>query len=132
MSEETPQPTQVICLVISANLHEKLRFISNRSAFSENATLPSAFGDVKQVVKEILDATAAYPAWRVDDQEEQLASSRCIANRLASTDMPSRSWGDKVSNPTIYEGNRNTLEGFVTQLCLKLFSDPTCFPTPAI
>ena len=62
MSEELPQPTQAIWLEISANLHEKLRFISNSSAFSENATLPSAFADVKQLVKEILDAPAAYPA----------------------------------------------------------------------
>ena len=70
MSEEILQPTQAICLEIPANLHEKLHFISKSSAFSENATLPSAFADVKQLVKEILDAPAAYPAWRVDDLEE--------------------------------------------------------------
>jgi len=132
MSEEILQPTQAICLEIPANLHEKLRFISKSSAFSENATLPSAFADVKQLVKEILDAPAAYPAWRVDDLEEQLASSRRIADRLASVDAPSCSRGDKISDPTVYEGNRDTLEGFVAQLRLKLFSDPTRFPTPAI
>jgi len=132
MAEEIPQPTQAICLEICANLHEKLRFISNSSAFSENATLPSAFANVKQLVKEILDAPAAYPDWRVDDLEEHLASSRRIANRLASADVPSRSWGAKISDPTVHEGNRDTLEGFVAQLRLKLFSDPTRFPTPAI
>jgi len=132
MSEEIPQPTQVICLEISATLHEKLRFISNSGAFSENATLPSAIADVKQLVKEILDAPAAYPVWHVDDLEKHLASSRRIADRLASTDAPNRSRGAKISHPTIYEGNRNTLEGFVAQLRLKLFSDPTRFPTPAI
>jgi len=69
MSEEIPQPTEAICLEISANLHEKLSFISNSSVFSENVTLPSAFADVKQLVKEILDTLAAYPVWHIDDLE---------------------------------------------------------------
>jgi len=132
MSEEIPQPTQVICLEISANLHEKLRFISNSSVFSENTTLLSAFADIKQLVKKILDAPAAYPAWCVDDLEEQLASSRRIADQLASADAPSSSRGDEISDPTVYEGNRDTLEGFIAQLYFKLFSDPTRFLTPAI
>jgi len=34
--------------------------------------------------------------------------------------------------PPIYDGNREALEGFVAQLRLKLFSDTTRFPTPAI
>jgi hypothetical protein len=80
MSNELPQPAQAICLEISTSLHESLHLISNSSAFSETATLASAFADVKQLVKEILDAPAAYPAWRVDDLEEQLASSRRIAD----------------------------------------------------
>jgi hypothetical protein len=132
MSNELPQPTQAICLEISASLHESLRLILNSGAFSETATLASAFADVKQLVKEILDAPAAYPAWRVDHLEEQLASSRRIADRLAGADTPNRNRGDKISDPTVYDGNRDTLEGFIAQLHLKLFSDPTRFPTPAI
>jgi len=69
MSEEIPQPTQVICLEISANLHEKLRFISNSRVFSETMPLPSAFADVKQLVKEIPDTPAAHPDWHVEDLE---------------------------------------------------------------
>jgi hypothetical protein len=132
ISNEIPQPVQAICLEISASLHESLRLILNSSAFSETTTLPSAFADVKQLVKEILDAPAAYPVWRVDDLEEQLASSRRIADRLAGADTPNRNRGDKISDPTIYEGNHDTLEGFIAQTRLKLFSDPTRFPTPTI
>jgi len=45
-----------------------------------DTTLHSAFADVKQLVKEILDVPAAYPAWRIDDFEEQLAWSRQVAD----------------------------------------------------
>ena len=132
MSEETPQLPPPICLEISAELHAKLLVISTSGAFAADATLPSAFAHVKQLVKDILKAPAAYPAWRIDDLEEQLASSRRIADRLASGNAPSNNRGDKISDPPMYDGNREALEGFVAQLRLKLFSDPTRFPTPTI
>jgi hypothetical protein len=132
MSAELPQPAHPVYLEISADLHEKLRLISASGSFAAEATLHSAFADVKQLVNEILSAPAAYPAWRIDDLEEQLASSRRIADRLASTKEPSHGRGDKISDPPMYDGNRDALEGFVAQLRLKLFSDPTRFPTPTI
>ena len=46
--------------------------------------------------------------------------------------MPTHSRGDKISDPPVYDANRDTLKGFVAQLRLKLFSDPTHFPTPTI
>ena len=80
MSGELSQPAHPVYLKISANLYEKLRFISTSSLFAVDTTLHSAFTDVKQLVKEILDVPAAYPAWRIDDFEEQLAWSRQVAD----------------------------------------------------
>ena len=131
MSEETPQLPPAICLEISAELHAKLLVISTSGAFAADATLPSAFAHVKQLVKDILKAPATYHSWRIDDLEGQLALSRRIADRLASGNAPGNR-GDKISDPPMYDGNREALEGFVAQLRLKLFSDPTRFPTPAI
>jgi len=64
--------------------------------------------------------------------EQQLAWYRRVADRLASSNVPTHSRGDEISDPPIYDGNRDTLEGFVAQLRLKLFSDPIRFPTPTI
>jgi hypothetical protein len=132
MSNETNEG-QSTYLELSSALREKLLIISNSDAFAADATLATAFASVKQLVVEILNSPDAYPAWRIDDLEEQLASSRRIADRLASGGRaPSHGRGDKISDPPIYDGNRDALEGFVAQLRLKLFSDPTRFPTPAI
>ena len=62
MSGELSQPAHPVYLEISADLLEKLRFISTSGAFAADATLHSAFANVKQLVKEIFDAPAAYPA----------------------------------------------------------------------
>jgi len=56
------QPAYPVYLEISAYLYEKLCFISTSVAFAADTTLHSAFADVKQLVKEIHDAPAAYPA----------------------------------------------------------------------
>jgi len=132
MSEELSQPAHPVDLEISTDLYEKLCFISTSGTFAVDATLHSAFADVKQLVKEILNAPAAYPVWLIDDLEEQLASSRRVADRRASSNGPTHSRGDKISDPPTYDGNCDTLEGCVAQLRLKLFSDPTRFPTPTI
>jgi len=45
--------------------------------------------------------------------------------------LPIRRSG-KIPNPPVFNGNREKIEGFIAQLRLKLFSDPTLFPTPAL
>jgi len=45
--------------------------------------------------------------------------------------LPIRRIG-KIPNPPVFNGNREKIEGFIAQLRLKLFSDPTLFPTPAL
>jgi len=132
MPGESPEATaQSAYIEVSPALLAKLHTIANTEAFAANATLQSAFTHVKALVMEILNAPTAYPAWCIDNLEEQLASARRIADRLA-TNTPRPSRGDKISDPPIYDGNRDTLKGFVAQLQLKLFSDPTRFPTAAI
>jgi len=38
----------------------------------------------------------------------------------------------KIPDPPVFDGNRKKIEEFIAQLRLKLFSDPTLFPTPAL
>jgi hypothetical protein len=45
--------------------------------------------------------------------------------------LPTRCSG-KILGPLVFDGNRKKIEGFITQLRLKLFSGPTLFPTPAL
>jgi len=61
MSGELSQLAHPVYLEISADLHKKLRFILTSGTFAVDATLHSAFANVKQLVKEIFDAPAAYP-----------------------------------------------------------------------
>jgi len=132
MPGESPEATaQSAYIEVSPTLLAKLHTIANTEAFAANATLQSTFTHVKALVMEILNAPAAYPAWCIDDLEEQLASARRIADRLA-TNTPGPSRGDKISDPPIYDRNRDTLNGFVAQLRLKLFRDPIRFATAAI
>ena len=131
--ESSEAPAQPAHIEVSPTLLAKLHTIANSEAFRANATLESPFAHVKELVLEILNARAAYPAWHIDDLEEQLASSRRIADRLSSGNFTlNHSWGDKIPDPPIYNGNHEALEGFLAQLRLKLFSDTTRFPTPTV
>jgi len=64
--------------------------------------------------------------------EEQLAAARWVSDRLATLEGPPRSRTERVPDPPTFDGSREKLEGFVAQLRIKLFSDPTRFPTPAL
>ena len=134
MPSESPKaPAQAAHIEVSSALLAKLHTIGNSEAFAANATLESAFAHFKELVMEILNAPTACPAWGIDNLEEQLASSRRIADRLASGNLaPSHCRGDKILDAPIQDGNREALEGCVAQLHLRLFSDTTRFPTPAI
>jgi len=54
--------------------------------------------------------------------------STCTGTRAT---LPARRSG-KIPDPPVLDGNREKIEGFIAQLRLKLFSDPTLFPTPAL
>jgi len=80
----------------------------------------------------ILNAPTAVPQWHAHNLEEQLAASRRVVDRLATLEGPPPNHADRVPDPPIFEGSHENLEGFVAQLRIKLFSDPSRFPTPAL
>jgi hypothetical protein len=45
---------------------------------------------------------------------------------------PQQPRAERVPDPATFDGTRENLKGFVAQLRIKLFSDPTRFPTPAL
>ena len=51
---------------------------------------------------------------------------------MATLEGPPLNRSDRVPDPPIFDGNRENLEGFVAQLRVKLFSDPSRFPTPTL
>jgi len=55
-----------------------------------------------------------------------------VVDRLATLEGPPPKRADRVPDPLIFERSRENLEGFIVQLRIKLFSDPSRFPTPAL
>ena len=117
---------------LSKEVQQGLALIINSNSFSGNATLESAFEGIKRLATQIMDGPSAAPQWHVDNLEEQPADARRISSRLATLEGPAQSRADRVPNPPVFEGSREHLEGFITQLQIKLFSDPSRFPTPAL
>lgn len=115
---------------LSDEIQKKLNLIIGSTSFAAQATFESAFEEVQQLAKKIMDAPCAIPQWHVDNLEEQLADARRISSRLAALEGPAQNRADRVPDPPIFEGSRENLEGFIAQLRIKLFSDPSRFPTP--
>ena len=128
-----PEPEQPpFCREIPAALEEQLRRIALNEAFAPEATLQTAYDQVRTLAMAILNSPEAAPTWRLDDAEEQLAAARRVSNRLATLEGPPRPRTERVSDPPTFDGSREKLEGFVAVLRIKLFSDPSRFPTPAL
>jgi len=113
---------------LSDEIQRKLNLIVGSSSFAEQATLESAFTEVQWLAQVILDAPNAVAQWHADDLEERLAASNRVVNRLATLEGPPPNRADRVPDPPIFEGGHENLEGFVAQLHVKLFSDPSRFP----
>lgn len=132
--EEIPPP-RPFYREIPAAIFDQLRVIINHESPSADATTQGLFEGFRALAIAIDQAPVAAPAWRVDDLEEQLADARRIANRLATLENPPAAPQprlERVPDPAMFDGTRDKLEGFVAQLRLKLYSDPTRFPTPAL
>jgi len=125
-------PSPPIYRELSEVIKKKLDLIVGSTSFAPEATFESAFLEVQSLAKAILDAPTAVPQWHADDREEKLAASTRVVNRLATLEGPPPNRADRVPNPLIFAGNRENLEGFVAQLRIKLFSDPSRFPTSAL
>jgi len=130
--EETSPTPPPIYRELSASIQDQLNIIVASTTFANDATLETAFGQVKQLAKLILEALNAVPQWRADDLEEQLATAMRINNRFATIEGPTQGKADRIPGPHIFEGTREGLEGFIVQLRIELFSDPTHYPTPAL
>jgi hypothetical protein len=115
---------------LSEEVQQGLAFIIGSKSFSKDATLESAFEGIKRLANLIMDGPSAAPQWHVDNLEEQLADARRISSRLAALEGPTQNRADRVPDPPIFEGSRENLERFIAQLRIKLFSDPSRFPTP--
>jgi len=109
-----------------------MRQIAQNQSFAPGATLEAAYAQVRTLVEAILNSQQAVPAWRIDDLEEQLATARRAIDRLATLEGQPRSRAERVPDPATFDGTRENLEGFIAQLRIKLFSDPSRFPTPAL
>jgi len=137
MSTTNPEPeteTQIppIFREIPPALLEQMRQIALNESFAPGATLEAAYAQVRTLVEAILNSQEAAPAWRIDDLEEQLAAARRAIDRLATLEGQPRSRAERVPDPATFDGTRENLEGFIAQLRIKLFSDPSRFPTPAL
>jgi hypothetical protein len=129
--ETEPQLPSIYREITPALLAQMQRIALNE-AFAPDATLETAYAQVRTLVQTILDSQEAAPAWRIDDLEEQLAAARRAIDRLATLEGPPQARAERVPDPATFDGTRENLEGFVAQLRIKLFSDPTRFPTPAL
>lgn len=128
LNNETPPPPAY--REISADLQAKMNLIIQSEATVADET---AFAQIKELMRAIVDSPPASPSWQVDDLQEQLAASRRTIDLLStfhSAPKPSR--GDKIPDPPKFSGTRDELDGFLAQLRLKLYSDESRFPTPSL
>jgi len=132
-NEPEPEPEQpLFCREIPAALEEQLRRIALNEAFAPEATLQTAYNQVRTLVMAILNSPEGTPTWRLDDAEEQLATARRVSDRLATLEGLPPPRTKRVPEPPTFDKSREKLEGFVAQLWIKLFSDPSRFSTPAL
>jgi len=137
MSTTNPEPETEpqlppIFREIPPALLEQMRQIALNESFAPDATLKAVYAQVRTLVEAIMNLQEAAPAWQIDDLEEQLAAARRAIDRLATMEGQPRSRAGRVPDPATFDGTHENLEGFIGQLRIKLFSDPSQFPTPAL
>ena len=128
LNNETPPPP--VYREISADLQAKMNLIIQSEATVADG---AAFAQIKELMQAIVDSPPASPSWQVDDLREQLAASRRtidVQSTFHGAPKPSR--GDKIPDPPKFSGTRDELDGFLAQLCLKLYSDESRFSTPSL
>ena len=84
-----PEPEQPpFCREIPAALEEQLHRIALNEAFAPEATLQTAYDQVRTLALAILNSPEAAPTRRLDDVEEQLAAARRVSDQLATLEGP--------------------------------------------
>jgi len=131
--EPEPEPQlPPIYREITGPLLEQMRRITLNEALAPDVTPQTIYDQIRTLVEAILSSQEASPTWRTDDLEEQLAAARRAIDRLATLEGQPQRRAERVPDPATFDGTREKLEGFVAQLGIKLFSDPSRFPTPAL
>lgn len=113
---------QPIAREIPADLVAQLESIASHDAFAPEATRESAYEQLHTLAQGIL---------RGKEPGSANTPTTTTTEADAPANLPARRSG-KIPDPPVFDGNREKIEGFIAQLRLKLFSDPTLFPTPAL
>jgi len=87
---------------------------------------------MRTLVEAILNSQEAAPAWRIDNLEEQLAAAQQVIDQLATLEGQPRSRTERVPDPATFNSTCENLEGFIAQLRIKPFSNPSYFPMSAL
>jgi len=125
LSNETPTPP--VYWKISVDLQTQMNLILQSEAVAANA---DSLAQIKELLQALVNAPSASPFWQMDDLQEQLATSRHTIDALSTLEgAPKPSRGDKIPDPPKFSGACGELDGFLSQLCLKLFSDESHLPT---
>jgi hypothetical protein len=109
---------QPISREIPADLVAQLQSITHNSSFAPEATLETAYEQFHTLAESILNGN-----------EPAITTTPTTTGTPAT--LPPRRNG-KIPDPPMFDGNREKIEGFIAQLRLKLFSDPTLFSTPTL
>jgi len=116
--------TQPISRDIPADLVAQLESIACNDSFAPEATLETAYEQLHTLAQAILNGNEPTTT-------ETPPTIGVPTGTGTPTTMPIRRSG-KIPDPPVFDGNREKIEGFIAQLRLTLFSDPTLFPTPAL
>jgi len=120
MSDNTPP----IKREIPADLVAQLESIACNNSFAPEATLETAYEQLHTLAQAILNG-------KESTTTETPTTTDVPTGTGTPATLPPRRSG-KIPDPPVFDGNREKIEGFTAQLRLKLFSDPTLFPTPAL
>jgi len=120
MSDNTP----MISCEIPTDLVAQLELIAGNDSFAPEATHEMAYEQLHMLAQPILNG-----------EEPTMTETPTSTDVPTGTGMPAMlptHYSGKIPDPHVFDGNREKIEGFIAQLRLKLFSDPTLFLTPAL
>jgi hypothetical protein len=123
-SDDLWQRLQVASTIIDLDAIDPLEYI--RGICAEVLNTPDYINEVNPD-EPTLDMETA----RANAAEQEMVRQREIITRLLAQPPPDQQEGrgDKLPDAPMFDGTRDKLRSFVTQLRLKLFSDASRFPT---
>jgi len=115
---------QHILQEIPTDLIAQLESIVCNDSLALQATLETAYEQLHTLAKAILNGN--------EPTKTNTPTTTDVSTGTGTpATLPAHRSG-KIPDPPVFDGNREKIEGFIAQLRLKLFSDPTLFPTPAL